>query len=318
MPPAGGSTDLARSRIGLGLAALGRPGYITLGHGGDLAGATDKRSMEHSTHRVLDAALAGGVRYFDAARSYGKAEAFLSSWLRARDLKPGEITVASKWGYTYTADWRVDAEVPERKDLSVATLTRQLQETWQLLGEYLSLYQIHSATLESGVLEDRAVLEELARVRDSGVAVGLSVTGPGQHETIERAVELERFDAVQATWNLLEDSAGPALANAHRAGMTVIVKEALANGRLTGRGDTAALANVANSLRAAPDVVALAAALAQPWADVVLSGAATVEMLNSNLASLECKLEPDTLAKLSELREQPAEYWNRRSKLPWN
>jgi aryl-alcohol dehydrogenase-like predicted oxidoreductase len=45
------------------------------------------------------------------------------------------------------------------------------------------------------------------------------------------------FDAVQATWNLLEPSAGPALAEAHAAGLGVIVKEALANGRLTDRND---------------------------------------------------------------------------------
>jgi aryl-alcohol dehydrogenase-like predicted oxidoreductase len=318
VPPPAGGTELARSRIGLGLAALGRPGYINLGHAGDLAGGTDERSMEQNAHRVLDAALAGGVRCFDAARSYGKAEAFLSSWLRANDLKAGEITVASKWGYTYTAGWRVDAEVHERKDLSVATLKRQLQETRRLLGEHLSLYQIHSATLQSGVLEDRAVLEELARLRESGVAVGLTVTGPGQGETIERAVELGRFDAVQATWNLLDDSAAPALADAHRAGMTVIVKEALANGRLTRRGDTPALAQVASGLDAEADAVALAAVLAQPWADVVLAGATTVEMLHSNLASLECKLSPDTLAGLGELREEPAEYWDRRAALSWN
>ena len=35
---------------------------------------------------VLDAAYGAGVRYFDAARSYGRAEQFLGSWLRARGL----------------------------------------------------------------------------------------------------------------------------------------------------------------------------------------------------------------------------------------
>jgi aryl-alcohol dehydrogenase-like predicted oxidoreductase len=40
-----GSTGLAVSPIGLGLAALGRPGYITLGHGSDLAATpTNDRS----------------------------------------------------------------------------------------------------------------------------------------------------------------------------------------------------------------------------------------------------------------------------------
>ena len=41
------------------------------------------------------------MRCFDAARSYGRAEQFLSGWLRSRDLAPEDVTVGSKWGYTY-------------------------------------------------------------------------------------------------------------------------------------------------------------------------------------------------------------------------
>ncbi|HKA26470.1 MAG TPA: aldo/keto reductase, partial [Gaiellaceae bacterium] len=113
-----GRTGLPVSPLGLGLAALGRPGYINIGHGGDIGDEKDAATLERETHEVLDAAYAGGIRYFDAARSYGKAEAFLASWLDARGLAPGGVTVGSKWGYTYTAGWRVDAEVHEVKDLS--------------------------------------------------------------------------------------------------------------------------------------------------------------------------------------------------------
>ena len=74
-----GRTGLPVSPLGLGLAALGRPAYINLGHGQDLAGRTDVGAMERNAHEVLDAAYAGGVRYVDAARSYGRAEEFLAS-----------------------------------------------------------------------------------------------------------------------------------------------------------------------------------------------------------------------------------------------
>ena len=67
-------TRLAASRLGLGLAALGRPGYITIGHASDLAGRTDEASMEQAAHAVLDAAYDSGIRYFDAARSYAVAK----------------------------------------------------------------------------------------------------------------------------------------------------------------------------------------------------------------------------------------------------
>ena len=114
-----GRTGLLASRIGLGLAALGRPGYINLGHSSDLAGQTDVESMERVAHAVLDAAYNRGVRYFDVARSYGKGETFLADWLHGRSLGPSDVTVGSKWGYTYTAGWRVDAPVHEVKDLSL-------------------------------------------------------------------------------------------------------------------------------------------------------------------------------------------------------
>jgi aryl-alcohol dehydrogenase-like predicted oxidoreductase len=305
--------------MGLGLAALGRPGYINLGHASDLAGHTPVASLERLTHSVLDAAYERGVRYFDAARSYGRAEAFLAAWLKRRRLGPGDVSVGSKWGYSYTADWRVDAAVNEVKDLSVGALRRQLAESRELLGANLRLYQIHSATPESGVLEDRAVLGDLDRLRASGVSIGLTVTGPKQAKTIERALEVGGFDTVQATWNLLERSAGSALRAAHGAGMGVIVKEPLANGRLTARGDVTELADAAANAGSTPDALALAVVLAQPWADVVLSGAASGEEVESNLTALALQLEPRLVEQLLDtIHQDPSSYWQMRAALPWN
>ena len=315
-----GNTGLAVSRIGIGLAALGRPGYITLGHGADLAGETDVEAMRIHAHAVLDAAFDAGVRYFDAARSYGLAEEFLGSWLTARALGPRDLTVGSKWGYTYTAGWRVGAEVNEVKDLSIDTLQRQEAESRVLLGDTLALYQIHSATIESGVLDDAAVLDELARMRADGLFIGFTSTGAHQSETIKRAMATGRFDAVQATFNLLDRSAGPALADARGAGLGVIIKEAVANGRLTGRGDVPELIEAAAERGVTPDALALAFVLAQPWVDVALSGATTAPMLLSNLTALELEFEfdPELEQRLSGLVESPQTYWDRRSALPWN
>jgi aryl-alcohol dehydrogenase-like predicted oxidoreductase len=303
------------SELGLGLAALGRPAYINLGHGADLRGQSEPEALEANAHQVLDEAYDGGVRYFDAARSYGLAEAFLASWLERRRLAPAVAFVGSKWGYTYTAGWRRDAEQHEVKDLSAATFRRQLAETLELLGGHLRLYQIHSATLESGVLDDRELLGELEQLRVDGIEVGLTVTGPAQSATIDRALELELFDSVQATWNLLERSAETALAGAHAARLRVIVKEALANGRLAGRELVAPLEEAARLRDTTPDALALSAALAQPWADVVLSGATTPEMMRRNLDATRVAFDAD---ELEGLREEPGRYWDTRAALPWN
>jgi aryl-alcohol dehydrogenase-like predicted oxidoreductase len=316
-----GSTGLEVSRLGLGLAALGRPGYIDLGRGADLGGDRSVAAMRGRAFDVLDAAYDAGVRYIDAARSYGEAEAFAAAWLEERGVD--DVVVGSKWGYTYTAGWRVDAEVHEVKDHSLATLRRQVGESRAILGDRLRLYQIHSATLESGVLEDPAVLRELARLRETGLAIGLSVSGPGQGETIRRALEVavdgaNPFAAVQATWNVLEPSAGAALAEAHDAGWGVLVKEAMANGRLGPRGDAAhALAPLAERLAAGVDAVAIAAALAQPWADTVLSGAVTRDQLHGNVRGTAIELRAADLAELAGAAEAPLAYWGRRSGLAW-
>jgi aryl-alcohol dehydrogenase-like predicted oxidoreductase len=282
---------------------------------------------------VLDAAWAGGVRYVDAARSYGRAEEFLASWIAARGIAPGELTVGSKWGYRYTAGWRARADVHEVKDHSLGALREQLAESRRHLGAHLRLYQIHSATLESGVLEDVGVLDALARLRDDGMVVGLSVSGPRQADTIVRALAVERggrrlFGCVQATWNVLESSAGDALAQAHAAGVGIIVKEALANGRLAGREEARedaspyadaqrVLADEAHRLGVGVDALALGATLAQPWADCVLSGAVHVQHVQANLAALRLAVPADSLGRLRALAVSPTEYWARRAASVW-
>jgi len=303
-------------QIALGLAALGRPAYINVGHGEDIVDSSVE-GMELAAHAVLDAAYEGGVRWFDAARSYGRAEAFLASWLARRGLQPGDVTVSSKWGYRYTAGWRIDVAEHEVKDLSVEHFRTQWRETRELLGDYVGLYQIHSATLDSGVLDDPAVRHELDALRARGIRVGLTVTGVEQAATIDRALATGGFDAVQATWNLYERAAEASLARAHEAGVQVLVKEALANGRLTARGGDETLAATARERGASEDAVALAAALARPWADVVLSGAATVAQLQSNLSALELAWDDELEQRLSGLVREPAAYWAERAQLPW-
>jgi aryl-alcohol dehydrogenase-like predicted oxidoreductase len=357
-----GSTGLVASRLGLGLAALGRPAYINLGRSRDLGRDRGVADLEQRCHEVLDAAYAAGVRYFDAARSYGMAERFLGTWLRAHQPSRDAITIGSKWGYTYVGSWKLDARVHEVKDHSLETLRRQIVESRSLLGDYLRLYQVHSATLDSRVLENTAVLRELLRLQScgpgpsavegpgpggvegpgpsgvegpgpggvegpgpsgvEGLVIGLSVSGPNQADVIRRALDVSvdgrnPFQAVQATWNLLEPSAGGALADAKARGWVVIVKEALANGRLTDRAEgeyAGALRTLADSHAASVDAVALGAALSNRWADVVLSGAVTTGQLESNLRALALAT---SLTEWPAMAESPPDYWTRRGALPW-
>ncbi len=304
--------------IGLGLAAVGRPAYITLGRAEDLGADRSVDAMRARAWAVLDAAWEAGVRYFDAARSYGLAEEFLAGWLHERGIAPGAATIGSKWGYAYVGGWRMDADDHEVKELSAGRLRRQIEETRALLGEHLSLYQIHSATVESGVFDDEDVLARLYALRAEGVAVGFSTTGPRQAETIDRAVASGVFDMVQSTWNLLERSAEEALARAYDAGLGVIVKEGVANGRLTARAAPPALAEAARERDVTPDALALAAVLSRPWAGVVLSGAVSAPQLRSNLTAADISWDRDLDDRLAVLAEEPETYWRTRAALAWH
>ena len=323
-----GNSGLTTTPVGLGLAALGRPGYINLGHSEDLAHDYQVQSMEAHAHRVLDHAWKSGVRFFDMARSYGKAEVFVSSWLN--DRGHSDFLLSSKWGYTYTADWQIQADAHEVKEHSLEFLNRQFSKSLDLLGDNLKLYQIHSATLDSGVLDNQPVLQRLHELKQDGLAIGLSVSGEHQSDVIRKAIGIKfdgqcLFNTCQTTWNVLETSATAALNEAHQSGMGIIVKESLANGRLTDRNTAddfqekrALLEELANHHQTTIDAVALAAVLAQPWAGAVLSGAASEAHLTSNLQATEISLSSDQIEQLTNIAEPAAQYWSTRSALAWN
>ncbi len=314
-----------RARWALGTAVLGRPAYINTGSAGELPADRSVESYRAHTATMLDAALAAGVDWIDTARSYGRAEEFVGDWWRARAAADPTFaerapTVSSKWGYRYVGDWDRQAPVHEVKDHSLAHFREQLALTRACLPR-LNLYQVHSLTADSPLFDDVGLLQALGEMRDGGVAIGFSSSGPQQGEIIRRAMDIDvdgarLFSAVQATWNLLEPSAGPALREASRRELTVIVKEALANGRLV-VDPPPALRRVAQRHGTAVDAVALAAAAQQPWADRVLLGAAGVDQLHANLLADAVTLTDADLADLATPAVEPTRYWQQRSDLAW-
>ena len=316
--------------IGLGTAALGRPGYINLGHAEAFEDGKSVEAMEAQAHKVLDFAEANGLLYLDAARSYGKAEAFISSWLAKDPARATRFAIGSKWGYTYVADWQTQADAHEIKEHSLAKLNEQWPLSQELLPG-LSLYQIHSATFGTGVLENEAIHRRLHKLREEyGIAIGLSTSGTDQPALIEAALKVKvdgkrLFDAVQVTYNMLEQSTADQLKKAHDAGLKVIIKEALANGRLTAANtdvrfhtETKALFDLAQKHQTGIDAIALAFILKQPFVDIVLSGAATIPHLEANLKAYTVAMDGDDLERLASLDQGADAYWAARSGMAWN
>jgi aryl-alcohol dehydrogenase-like predicted oxidoreductase len=317
---------MTTARLGLGLAAVGRPAYITTNRERSLGTRRGVQELRARAEALLDAAYAAGIRYVDVARSYGQAEEFLAGWLAAHP-ETQDMTVGSKWGYRYVGAWRADADVHEIKDHSLAAFTAQSAQSLVLLGRRLHIYHVHSATLATAVLSDSAIHRAMARLRNRGIRVGISTSGPAQAAAVRRALAVQvdgesLFTSFQCTWNLLEPSVGPALAEASAQGASVIVKEAVANGRLApGAPDNSTGATRARELAATlgvpVDQLAIAAVLAQPWATRVLSGAVEIEQLHSNLAATTLTLPTDIIDELTDLAEPADTYWNARATRPW-
>jgi aryl-alcohol dehydrogenase-like predicted oxidoreductase len=319
-------------KLGLGMAALGRPGYINLGRDAIFGNATSRplEKMQTQADLVMDSLFANSeLPWVDCARSYGLSEKFVGEYLKKNNVAPDAVYCSSKWGYTYVADWNVSLEkgVPhEVKDHSVDNFLKQVEETNEYIGEYVNLYQIHSATFESGVMDNEEIHKALHKCRgDRGWKIGLSVSSSKQDKVLRRAMEIEvdgqkLFDSVQCTYNVLEQRPGPALLEAHDAGMDIIIKEGLANGRSL-RNE--AIINYAKELSCAPDSLALGCILAQPFQPRVLSGAVTPKQLESNLKADKVaetlRANQSLLDKIMDACIMDSEeYWAERSALEWN
>ena len=242
--------------IGLGLAALGRPAYITDHRELDLGRDRDRDRtvaiMRARTHAMLDAAWARGIRFIDAARSSTVSPRSSSGRGSPSTPSAASSSRSSRSGATNTS-----AGGGSTRRCTSARSTRPRcssgsgPRTLGTLGTVPDLYLIHSLTPDSPALGDVALLDRLGALAATGVRVGISTSGPRQADALDAARELgdSPFSAVQATWNLLEPSVGPALERAHDAGWFVVVKEAVANGRLSpssAAGESAAAALAAS------------------------------------------------------------------------
>lgn len=351
------SAKASLPRLGLGMAALGRPGYINLNRS-SILGSDDRdvKTMQHQANTVMDRLFSlsvDNVAWLDCARSYGLSEKFVGEYLKSNNIKPDEVYVSSKWGYTvsdlvlmvarhtapittlnlvffqYVADWKVSLEEGkphEVRDHSAEKFLKQVEETVEFLGDYVNLYQVHSATFESGILSDPKAHAALRKCRkERGWALGLSVSGPNQNDVLRQAMTLVEngeplFDSVQCTYNVLEQRPAEALLEAHNSGMDIIIKEGLANGRAL---KNEAIIKYAKQLGCEPDSLALACILAQPFEPRVLSGAITPDQLESNFKAIEVseklKEEPELLTEImSACVVNSEQYWADRSALAWN
>lgn len=311
--------------IGLGTAAIGRPQYINIRSESNTS-PFDKLQFIENGKKLLCNAYSKGIRHFDTAPGYGIAEQILLEWLNETDYN--DITISTKWGYTYVANFDPKATTHEVKEHSLEKLNEQWEYSKQFLP-YLNIYQIHSATLDSGVLNNKAVHNRLHEIKKThNIEIGLSTSGANQNEIIEAALSVSLddealFDSFQVTYNAFDQSL--AEIKGKLDDKKVIIKEALANGRIF---PNAAYSNynkayeqmseLAKKHNVGIDAIALRFCIDSINSYNVLSGASKESQLTSNLQAEQFKLSPQDLDLLSQLAVDPKDYWLERKKLAWN
>jgi aryl-alcohol dehydrogenase-like predicted oxidoreductase len=312
-------------KIGLGTAAIGRPQYINIKN--QESETFDLNTFRLKGYQVLESAYQQGVRYFDTAPGYGLAEQLLIDWVK--DKKDPSIEVATKWGYAYVANFDPTASIHEVKDHSIHQLISQWEVSKKLLP-YLSTLQIHSATFDTGVLKNEEVLQQLAQLKSKHqLLIGLTTTGANQVEVLKKALgvhveNIPLFDVFQVTYNILDQSLSEVSSLIKENGKRIVIKEALANGRIFPNSKYpvyeemyVALEKMASKYSVGIDAIALNFCVQTIDPFIVLSGASELNQIKENLKSNEFLLEEKDLSTLKSFGINTTDYWLERKQLGW-
>ena len=313
-------------KLGLGTAALGRPQYINVRQKN--SNTSNLEAFRKQSFAVLEDTYNLGIRYFDTAPGYGLAEKLVLEWLQTKN--DTSIEIATKWGYTYTANFDTKATVHEVKEHSLSKLNEQWNFSKQLLP-YLKVYQIHSATLETGVLENKQVLAQLAFLKkEHNLKIGLTTTGTNQVEVIKKAINVlvdgeAVFDLFQVTYNFLDQSLKEISDELLSQNKSIVIKEALANGRVFKNENYAhyskmyaTLDSLSKKHNVGVDAISLKYCEQTIPNSIVLSGASTTEQLKENLKMNSFTLSFNEIELLNSLKVSSEFYWTERKKLQWN
>jgi 1-deoxyxylulose-5-phosphate synthase len=160
---------------------------------------------EPTSHAIMDAALDGGINFFDTADIYsrwspesyaGKTEEIIGAWLRGRDRS--RVIIATK----VRGPMRDDAD----QGLSRSRIMRCVEDSLRRLQtEYIDLYQTHWPDDDVPLEETLRALDDL--IRDGKVrAIGCSNETP---DHLRRALAvseqhgLARYESLQPHYNLI-------------------------------------------------------------------------------------------------------------------
>jgi len=211
-----GRTGLKVSEIGFGALEIGRAWGLPVE--GDFAVPSEKEAQA-----ALERALALGINFIDTAPAYMLSEERIGRLLKHRRR---EFYLATKCGEYFDG-------YDSQYDFSTAATLKFIESSLERLQtDYLDLVQIHCGPDEVETIRRGEALEGMLRAKKEGKVrwVGVSCHEPGARA----ALEIGAYDVLQLPYSLLNRSIeGDVLSRAAALDVGIIVRDALARGRLT-------------------------------------------------------------------------------------
>ena len=206
--------------------ALGRTGLTVSEIGFGCASWWGQKAFpEREAIALVEAAVEGGVTFFDTGAAYsgGNAEPRLGRALKGVDAS--RLVIATKAGTRFEAG-RI------RRDMRPAAIRASLSRSLERLDvSQVGLLQLHGPAAAE---LDAEMLDTLADLKAQGLAraVGVNSFDPA---VIDHAIRLAEIDVVMVDYNVLRPERGPLIARAAAAGKGVLAGMPLAMGHTGGQ-----------------------------------------------------------------------------------
>ena len=236
-----------------------------------------QRITQEETNKVIDELVNNKINFIDTARAYTISEEYIGNAIEGRREK---FFIATK---SMSRDYK---SMKEDIEISLKNLKT----------DYIDLYQLHNVKLEEykTIFEDNKAYKALVDAQKDGKIKYIGITSHSL-ETIEKAIEDEKFSTIQFPYNIIEDQADEAFKKANEKGIGTIVMKPLAGGAI----DDAKLA--------------IKYILSKNYIDVVIPGMENIEQVKENVSVLkDINITKEDEEKIIEIRSSMGKKFCRR------
>ena len=162
-----------------------------------------QRITQEETNKVIDELVNNKINFIDTARAYTISEEYIGNAIEGRREK---FFIATK---SMSRDYK---SMKEDIEISLKNLKT----------DYIDLYQLHNVKLEEykTIFEDNKAYKALVDAQKEGKIKYIGITSHSL-ETIEVAIEEEKFSTIQFPYNIIEDQADEAFKKANEKGIGI-------------------------------------------------------------------------------------------------